>query len=274
MPFRLFNRRVAVAVFVASFTVVLAVAVWPAKAATYTDATGDNYGGPEVDISNVVVTNDASNITFQINLNPSASIGPTGSAYFANYELGVQVGGGAGGQTAINATYGTGDPTAGNAYGSAVGISSGENFFVGTYLDGPSYSGGAQLYSYSTASGWAQIGSTAPITEIYSGTPSVAFTFSLASLGLSPGNTFNFDVWTTFSGGQGAYDALDNTTGTPNSGGLAPYSGGSYDSATASGSTLASYTVAAVPEPSAIILGAMGGFGLLALCTRRRASRS
>src|SRR5208282_4128715 len=145
--------------FVTSVITALVMAMLPANAqTTYTDATGDNYGGPEVDISSVVINNDANNITFQINLNPAANIGPTAN-YFANYEIGIQVNGGAGGQTAINGTYGTGNPAAGNPYGNAVGISSGENFFIGSFLGGPSYSGGAQLYSYSTVAGWAQIGS-------------------------------------------------------------------------------------------------------------------
>jgi len=88
----------------------LMIATVPAKADIYTDTVStDHYGGAEVDISNVVVTNDASNITFQINLNTAANIGPTAS-HFANYEIGIQVGGGAGGQTAINGTFGTGNP--------------------------------------------------------------------------------------------------------------------------------------------------------------------
>src|SRR5271154_7208966 len=117
-----------------------------ATATVYTDAVGDNYGGPEVDIINVAVTNDASNITFQVNLNTSASIGPSANHY-ANYEVGIQENGGAGGQTLINGTYGTA-PGDGNPYGNAVGISTGENYFIGSFLDGSSYSGGAQLYSF------------------------------------------------------------------------------------------------------------------------------
>ena len=261
-----------IAPVVSLFFATLAIAILPAQAATYTDALGDNYGGPEVDISNVVVTNDASNITFQINLNTAANIGPTAN-HFADYEIGIQTGGGAGGQTAINGTFGTGTPAAGNPYGNAVGISTGENYFIGNFLDGASFSGGAQLYSYSSSSGWSQIGSTAPITEVYTGTPSTTFSFPLSALGLSVGSSFNFDVWTSFGSPQGAYDALDNTTGTPNSGGNAPFSGGAYDSATATGSVLASYTVTAAPEPCSMMLAALGGIGLLAFGVRRRASQ-
>jgi hypothetical protein len=170
----------------------------------------------------------------------------------------------AGGQTAINTTYGTGNPAAGNPYGSDVGISSGENYFIGSYLDGSSYSGGAQLYSYNSATGWSQVGATAPITEIYTGTPSTSFAFPLSALGLSAGSQFKFDVWTTYSGGQGAYDALDNNGEGP---GPAPYSGGSYDSATVPGSVLATYTVTSVPEPASMAM--LAGAGLMMLRRRR-----
>jgi hypothetical protein len=228
---------------------------------TYTDALGDNYGGPEVDISNVVVSNDASNIYFTINLNPAANIGPTAN-YFANYEVGIQSIPGGGGQTAINGTYGTGNPAAGNPYGNAVGISTGENYFIGSFLGGPSYSGGAQLYSYNSGTGWNQVGATAPVTEVYTVTPSTSFAFPLSAIGLSAGSSFKFDVWTTFGSPQSAYDALDNIGEGP---GPAPYSGGSYDSATVPGSVLATYTV--VPEPASLSL--LGGFGLLMLRRRR-----
>lgn len=234
-----------------------------ASAETYTDALGDNYGGPEVDIASVVITNDASNIYFQINMNPAANLATN---YYANYEIGFQMNGGAGGQTAINGTYGTGNPAAGNPYGNSVGISTGENYFIGSYLAGPTYSGGAQLYGYSATAGWNQIDSTMPATIVPTGAPSTSFAFPLGDLGLVNGSSFNFDVWTSFGSPQGAYDALSQSVLPP---GAAPYSGGSYDAATAPGSTFASqvYTVS-VPEPAsaATILS----LGTLALTKRRR----
>jgi hypothetical protein len=236
-----------------------------ASASVYTDASGDNYGGPEVDINSVVITNDASNIYFTINLNPSASIGPSANHY-ANYEFGFQMGGGAGGQTLINGTFGTGNPAAGNPYGNAVGISTGENYFIGSFLAGPTYSGGAQLYSYNSVAGWNQVDATMPVNQVNTVTPSLSFSFPLSDLGLVGGSSFNFDVWTSFGSPQAAYDALDNVgTGSPN----APYnSGTTYDSATATGSTFAStiYTVT-VPEPTTLGLLCLSG---LALSIRRR----
>jgi hypothetical protein len=241
-----------------------------ASATTYTDALGDNYGGPEVDISSVSITNDASNIYFQINMNPAANLATN---YFANYEIGFQMNGGAGGQTAINGTFGTGNPAAGNPYGNSVGISTGENFFIGSFLAGPTYNGGAQLYGYSSTAGWNQIDSTMLATIVPTGSPSTSFAFPLSDLGLSVGSKFNFDVWTSFGSPQGAYDALDNTTGTPDAGG-APYSGGFYDSATAGGSTFATtvYTVTAVPEPASVATTL--SLAALALTKRRRAALS
>ena len=79
-----------------------------------------------------------------------------------------------------------------------------------------------------------------------SNTPSIEFSFPLSALGLSAGNSFHFDVWTTYSspGGQGAYDALDSSVQAASP----PYGPtfATYDSATASGSTLATYTIANV----------------------------
>src|SRR5262245_64598195 len=116
-------RVIGLTTFFALGIAALMIAAVPAKADVYPDTVGtDHYGGAEVDIINVAVTNDASNITFQINLNTAANIGPT-AQHFANYEIGIQVGGGAGGQTAINGTFGTGIPGAGNPYGNSVGIS-------------------------------------------------------------------------------------------------------------------------------------------------------
>jgi autotransporter-associated beta strand protein len=216
-----------------------------ASATTYTDTiTTDHFGGPEVDVSNVVVTNDAFNLYVTINMNPAANLT---SAAFGSYEMGIQVGNGAGGQTAINNNFNLGDPTGGNPYGSEVGISTGENFFIGSELPGGSNStGGATLYGYSTTGGWSNLyTSYTDPTRFTSTATSLTFNFPLTSFGFSSGTKFNFDVWTTFTanpGGQGAYDALDNN-GQPDGSTATPWTGVPYDSATATGSTLSTYTV-------------------------------
>jgi hypothetical protein len=45
---------------------VISVFASRASAGIYTDATGDNNGGPEVDIASVEIVNDATNISFKI----------------------------------------------------------------------------------------------------------------------------------------------------------------------------------------------------------------
>ncbi len=171
---------------VTSVLAVLALAVLPARATTYTDATNDNYGTAEVDISSVVVTNDTNNLIFTINLNTTAI------SQWPKYLIGIQVGGGVGGQTLINTTYGTGTTAAGNPWGTDVGISTGENYFIGVYLNAGS-GGGASLYEYSSATGWSQI-DTGSFFVGGTGTNSVGFTLPLSDLGLSAGDSFSFDV--------------------------------------------------------------------------------
>jgi hypothetical protein len=225
-----------------------------------------NYGDSSAGLSSVVINNDANNLYFTINLNPFANISSSGD-YYANYDIGMQVNGGAGGQTLINGSYGFGTAN-GNPYGDAVGISTGENFFIGSYLgNGSSYVGGAQLSAFTAGTGWSAYNSVG-ITQ-NNATPSVSFAFPLASFGLSPGSSFSFDVWTTYSGGQGAYDALDTTDPMTVAEPTAPYSGGTYDSATAPGSVLAVYTV--VPEPATWMLI---GVGALTMIRRARGERA
>src|SRR6266550_6075510 len=103
-----------------------------AFASTFTDTTADNYGPAYVDIANVAVTNDASNISFQINLNPSANLTASdGSQIYGKYQIGLQTG--AGGSTALV-----------NPYGNAIGISSGMNYWLGGWANNsatPPFSG-------------------------------------------------------------------------------------------------------------------------------------
>src|ERR1035441_294378 len=133
-----------------------------ASATTYTDTsttpTTDVAGGAgaQVDLSNVVVTNDAFNLYVTINMNPNANLTAN---YYGAFEMGIQVGNGAGGQTAINNNANLGDPTAGNPLGSTVGISTGENFFIGAQLPGNTNAyggtGGSTLFGFSTSTGWS-----------------------------------------------------------------------------------------------------------------------
>lgn len=208
-----------------------------ARADVYSDATGDSWGGAEVDLSSVLVTNDGNSLTFRLILAQGATNGINSGA---NYLVGIQIPGGPQGQTNINGT--DSGATAGNPWGKRVGISSGMNYFIGCYPNGPTWNGGAQLYHYTNDAGWSgQIGSVASIIEVTNApVPSITFSMPLSALGLGAGSNFNFDVWTTYNTtGQGAYDALDSSVQAP----VAPWTPTNYDSATAAGSILNNYTI-------------------------------
>jgi hypothetical protein len=232
---------------ISSVIVALAVAALPAKAATYA-GTGNANGGltDGTGINSVVINNDASTITFTIN-----STQPMASWIFYGIEL-QYVGGG-----------GSGDTSLINPWGPHVGISTGVNALVNTWGTGASaltYSGGTWTQN---ASGNYVAGGT--------GSTSATMTFSLASLGLSVGSSFNFDVVSSYTGGtpgQSAYGALDISGWAAESdNSYQPWLGSNfYDSATASGSTFSStiYTVEPVPEPTTFALlglGALFGIG-------------
>lgn len=226
---------------------VLTACTGVARATTYSDTVGDYWGPAENDIVSVDVVNDAQNLSFTIRVNPDADFSVN---YYPVFEVGIQTNGGAGGQTAINGNWGLGDPTIGNGYGTPVGISTGMNFFIGSYLNGPDYSGGAELFAYSSTSGWAKLGGTAPIAQVSTTDPSLSFSFPLADLGLSEGDSFLFDVWSTYSGANSAYDALQNPVASFFGTSDLPYSQdgnppANYDSATHNGTIFSTrpYTV-------------------------------
>jgi hypothetical protein len=210
------------------------------------DGTGANDGGA---ISSVSINNTASTITFTIN----------STAAMQSYIF-----------YAIELQYGPGgDTSLMNPWGPHVGMSTGVNALVNTYGSGASaltYGGGAWTQN---ASGNYDSGGT--------GSTFATMTLSLSSLGLSPGQTFNFDVVSSYTAnpsGQAAYGALDNTGYLPESdNSYQPWRGTNfYDSATSSGSTLNSYTVTAVPEASVTALMGLGGLLLARHVSRRKAN--
>lgn len=238
-----------------AFSTLLGLAVSPVDAQSIFTGPGVADGSAPADggaISSVVVANTASTITFTIN-----STAPMASYIFYSVEL-QYAGAGGSGYTGFS-----------NPWGPAVGISTGENALINTYGTGASaltYSGGS----------WTQ---NASVSYDAGGTGSsfATMTFSLASLGLSTGSSFNFDVVSSYTtpGGQAAYGALDNTgylAESDNS--YQPWLGSNdYDSATAGGSTFSSatYTVQPVPEPG---ICASLGFGCLILFRRVLAKKA
>ena len=165
----------------ASLTVCLGLAAaQSAPAAIYTDATGDNTGGPEVDIASVVVTNDANNITFQINMNSAANLATN---HFANYEVGIQEGGGEWRADGHQRNLRHGNSRRGKSL-RQFGRHQHRRKFLHRQLPQrhrrqPRLQRSAQLYQYSSSGGSTQVSATAPITEVATGSPSTAFSFPL-----------------------------------------------------------------------------------------------
>ncbi len=162
---------------------------WIPGVASATVYTGnDAYAGGNnqaVAISQVVMTNDASNLYVTINLDAAANIATN---YYGLYEIGFQDNGPGWGSTAVS-----------NPYGSPIGISSGMSDWAALYLyySGPTEVSGADFYHSSDGTSLASDGALA--TSFVPGPPnaSVSMTIPLGDLGpsgLGNGNTFNFDV--------------------------------------------------------------------------------
>ena len=238
-----------------SVVIMLAPAVSPAQS-TYIGP-GASLGSSLSDgagISSVVVNNDASTISFTINSSQS-------QASYIFYAIELQIlGQAANGYTGFS-----------NPFGPAIGISSGENAVIDTYGTG------ATPYLYN--SGWVE-GSTVSYTAGGTGDTFCSVTVPLSSLGLAAGDSFYFDVVSTYTawsngGPQAAYGALDST-GYPAeaNGSYAPYENDTwYDSATDPTSTFnsgASLYVVSAPEPATWSLMALGIAGFIGKAMFRR----
>jgi hypothetical protein len=182
------------------------------------------------------VTDDGTNITFKVSVS-AASI--TSPADWGKYVIGIDA----------NPLTGDFGLPVGNPWGRNIGMVGGTDAWIGSWVDG---GGGFQPWTFTGS--WTQNGS-GPVT--ISGNMTT-ITTSLASLGLSSGQTFQFDVYATGGGGgdsanDAAANPLPSTTGWS----------GPYVSAL----TL-SYTTA-VPEPAAMLLG-LGGLATLAVIRRKQ----
>ena len=217
---------------------VIAAASLNASATIYTDSTGDIFAGPPaaLDISSVEVLNNPTDISFKISVNTASITSPD----WGKYTIGIDSI--AGGDTS--------NPV-GNPWGRNIRMSSGMDYWIGSWVDS---GGGGQLWTYSGS--WS--GPVGMGTSI-SGN-SITITVPLASLGLSPGNTFNFDVYTTGgNGGDTAVDALANP-------GIAGANWGDpYDS----GANVVSYTVTPVPEPTSLAMLGLGASLVISRIRRR-----
>jgi hypothetical protein len=203
-----------------------------APAAIYTDTTGENFdGNAHMDISSVQVTTDGTNITFKINVSARASRLPrTGQVRDCHRHL----------ERDWRLRQSSRKPM------------------------GPQHQHGRRHGCFGSAAGWtAAAGSShGPIPEQLDAERSGAVSISatprpsrrpLASLGLTNGQTIEFDVYTTGGGGgdsanDSAANASQTTTGW----------GGPYTTPVNGG------LVFAIPEPGT--LSVLGGLAGLARC--------
>jgi hypothetical protein len=194
-----------------------------ASADSYTDASFDLFdnGFDNLDITGVDVSDDGVNL--------SIAVTTRGFQNWTKYMMYFN-------------TTGTG--TTSNGWGRPVNLTSNIDYYVGSWVDAPSDN--AQFWSWSGA--WSQTGT---LSNSVSGN-TVSFSISLASLGLSAGQTIYFDVATSGGGNDPGVDHLSRSdAATPG-----------WGTASTSGNFVA-YTT--VPAPGAIAL-----LGLAGLAGRRR----
>ena len=220
-----------------SLAILLGLATFSSlRADVNTDAINDtapfaNYAN--LDISSVTITNTATDLNFVIGLNGSI-VPPTDWGKY---------------MVAIDSVAG-GDVT-GNGWARPISMPSGMDYWIGSWVDGGDPQ--RQLWRYSGT--WDMTNS---FGNIRSGN-TVSFSVALSDLGLSVGDTFTFDVFSSGGGNDTAIDALSLNTPTVTGGWGNPF---------ASNSTL-TYTITGVPEPSSVL--ALSLVGLLgATCGRRR----
>ena len=229
---------------VAAITSVLQVNANPGV--IYNDATGDigvgiATGGGTLDLVSMEVSHTATDIQFKLTVN-----GNIGIVDWGKFMVGI----------ANNKGNGT-SSSDGWARPITMSANGGMTNWFGSWVDS---GGGAENRSNQTS--WGVTGAT------YNGNfgnfafaagaqSTITYGVSIASIGMSIGDTFSFDAYSSGGGsGDSAIDALANPSVAVTSWGQA------YDSGT---STSFSYTLTAIPAPGAIAL-----VGLAGLVARRR----
>jgi hypothetical protein len=224
-------------------------------ATNYNDSIGDidpgiSTGGGTLDIVGMEVSNTATDINFKLTVN-----GNLATTDWGKFMIGIATG----------KTDGT---LTGNGWGRPISLSYdndpfaaqivGMNYWIGSWVDA---GGGSNFQSYNnTSSSWSAPTSLASFSVTSGATSDILYSVSLTSLGLTAGDSFYFDAYSSGGGGaDSAIDSLANPNVTISSW------GDSYTSyATAAlGPGLNSYTITAIPEPSASLLLVLGAAGLL-----------
>ncbi len=208
-------------------TAVAAALASVASADSYTDSSFDLFdnGFDNLDITGVNVTDDGTNMT--------VSITTRGFQTWTKYMMYFNTSGGMG--------------TSSNAWSRPVNLTSNIDYYIGSWVDAASNN--SQFVTW-TGSAW-NWGSEQYLTNMITGN-TVSWTFSLASMGLSAGQTIYFDVATSGGGNDPGVDHLSRSdAATPG-----------WGTASTSGNFIA-YTT--VPTPGAIAL-----LGLAGLAGRRR----
>jgi hypothetical protein len=220
-------------------------------AQTYTDVIGEtiNPASGTIDFVGAEVSNTATDLVISLKVN-----GNVGTTDWGKFMIGI-------------ATTKTNGTTSGNGWNRPINISApsgkGMDFWTGAWVDG---GGGSELYKYTSGTptgSWSNIGSSNQQIGTYAtGKSLLTYTYSLATLGVTVGDTIYFDAYSSGGGGgDGAVDALANS---------AQSIAGWGDSYTSSGSNLNSYTL--VPEPSTGMLMGLGVTGLLVVRRFRKSA--
>jgi len=215
---------------------------------TYTDQTGDTFAGGVMDIVSLEIDDDGTDLSFTLTL--SSSIASPND--WGNYMI------------AIDSIAG-GDTT-GNAWNRPISLSSGMDYWIGAWVNGANL--GHQVWDYDiTAAGvWTHHpGSPRTVDLSQNASGILSLTVPLAELGLNPGDSFVFDV---FSSGGGPTDSAVDSLYDPNQT-IVPGGGGEWNQPYNSVSTH-SYTTT-IPEPGALALVGIGALiiGLVRVFRRR-----
>jgi hypothetical protein len=224
-----------------------------ANADVYNDNTGASADGgdmadafvgfPHLDIVSVTVTNDATNLYFDIQLNADLD-----AANWGKYIVGMDTGANAG----DNST----DPSSWNRN---VDWGRGITDFLGTWADDGGSGMGGELRQFDGAT-WGLTDATYLGGGLIGGSDANHATgmqsvwVNMAALGLSVGDTFDFDVFSSGGGADPGVDHLSRSDEATDDWGTTSVAG-----------EFLSYTI--VPAPSSIALLGLGG---LAAIRRRR----